>query len=710
MLQRLADLIDRRPRLTLAASLVVTALAFAIGGPIFGLLTSSGDDFQDPASENVEARQTLEEATGATPEVNVIALVEPGTSVRSGEGRARVEEVAETLAADPAVAQVASAFNTGNESFVSREGDSAYVVASFEPVDGKEEREAGERIVAAFEGDADVLLGGPTIANIEIDEQIGEDLARAEMVGIPILLLLSLLFFRGVVAALLPFAAALVSIGTTLFLLRLTHEFVAELSVFSINLVTGLGIGLAIDYSLFMVWRYREELARHGPGREAIARTLATAGRTVAFSALTVAAAMAALFAFPQRFLYSMGFAGVFVALMSAVTAIVFLTALLAVLGPRVNALSPRFLRRSAEETARGEPRGAWYRLSHTVMRWAVPVAVVTTALLITLGVPFFGIKFTGADAGVLPPTASARQVQDTLRADFDQNRTSPIYVAAEAPSSSEAEVEAYAEELGDLPNVLAVVPPRLVGDDTWRIDAFAEDRALSDETQDLVARIRDVPAPFPTSVGGEAPAFYDQQASFRDNLPLALVIVCLTTAILLFLLTGSVVLPLKTLILNVLSLSATLGFLVWVFQQGHLEGLFDFESEGALNSTQPILIGAIAFALSTDYAVFLLTRIKETRDQGTPDTEAVAVGLERTGRIVTAAALMLAVAIGAFVTSEIMLIKQLGLGVAFAVLLDATIVRALLVPSLMKLLGERNWWAPAPLRRLHDRFGLRES
>ena len=319
------------------------------------------------------------------------------------------------------------------------------------------------------------------------------------------------------------------------------------------------------------------------------------------------------------------------------------------------------------------------------------------------------GIKFTGVDAGVLPPTTSARQVHDALEADFASNETSPLYIAVEAKQSAAGDVQQFAEELHRVPHVATVLPARYAGSSVWRVDVLSDEATLADETQELVDDLRHQPAPFAASVGGEAAEFFDQRASFRHTLPIALLIVCLTTAILLFLLTGSVVLPVKTLVLNVLSISATLGVLVLVFQDGRLEGLLNFDSQGALNSTQPILIGVIAFALSTDYAVFLLTRIKETRDAGADDTEAVAIGLERTGRIVTAAALMFAVAIGAFMTSEILLIKQLGFGVAFAVLLDATVVRALLVPSLMKLLGARNWWAPAYLRRVYARVGLHE-
>jgi uncharacterized membrane protein YdfJ with MMPL/SSD domain len=708
MLARLGHFLYRRRRAMLIVVVPVLAVAFAIGGPVFSLLTSGGRDFEDPSSENVRARDRIEHATGANPDVALIALIRPGEPVRNASARAKVDGVVRTMRGDPAVANVFSAFNTHNDAFISKDGMSTYVVASFKPVSGTDETDAAKRLHKQLAGRPGVVLGGPIEANREIDDQIGKDLARAEMFGIPILIVLSILFFRGFVAALLPFGVGLVSIACTLFFLRVTNA-VLTLSVFSINLVTGLGLGLAIDYSLFIVSRYREELARSGPGAEALVRTLTTAGRTVAFSALTVAAAMAALFAFPQRFLYSMAFGGLFVSLMSAVVALVFLPALLAVLGARVNALSPAWLRRSAEQTARGEA-GIWYSISHVVMRRAVPVAVVTAAILIALGVPFLGIKFAGVDAGVLPREADAREAQGALATDFRQNRTSPIYVVAEEPSSADSRIAAFADDLRRLPHVLAVTAPQRLGRDTSRIDVYSTQRALADATQSLVRDIRGRATSLNVQVGGEAAAFEDQQASFRSHLPYALLFVCLTTAVVLFLMTGSLVLPIKTLILNVLSLSATLGFLVLVFQDGRFEGLLGYTSQHALNASQPILVGAIAFALSTDYAVFLLTRIKEARDRGEGDREAVAVGIERTGRIVTAAALMLAVAIGAFVTSKIILIKQLGLGVAFAVLLDATLVRALLVPSLMRLLGPWNWWAPRPLRRFYDRFGITEA
>jgi RND superfamily putative drug exporter len=310
----------------------------------------------------------------------------------------------------------------------------------------------------------------------------------------------------------------------------------------------------------------------------------------------------------------------------------------------------------------------------------------------------------------VLPESSSARQVQEAVDTEFGANRSSPIYAAVTAPRSDADAVRSFARSVVRLPGALAASPPEYLGNETWRVDVISRNSDLATQSQTLVRDIRDASAPFAVRVGGETAAYIDQQDSVASRLPFALAIAALTTLILLFAMTGSVVLPVKAVVMSLLTIVATIGVLVWVFQDGRLEGLLDFRSEGALNSTQPILVAAIAFALSTDYAVFLLTRIKEARGYTASDGEAVAVGMERTGRIVTAAALLLAIALGAFVTSRIVLIKELGFGVAFAVLLDAIVVRALLVPSLMRLLGEWNWWAPARLRRLHDRFGLHEG
>jgi RND superfamily putative drug exporter len=427
-----------------------------------------------------------------------------------------------------------------------------------------------------------------------------------------------------------------------------------------------------------------------------------TAGRTVLFSAVTVAAAMAALIVFDLRFLFSMGYGGVLVALTAALVSLTVLPALLAVLGPRVNALGLKRWKQSLARDASRVQEGPWYRFSQWVMRRPGPIALATAALLIAMGLPFLRIEFTGVDASVLPTERSARVVQDALDTEFPPGRTSPIYVAAE--SDDAAAVREWAQTLP------GTVSEPQQADGVWRIDVVTGDAALSDEAQGLVDDIRDHAAPFPFRVGGETAGFMDQQTSLGESLPLALLLLCGSTLVILFLMTGSVILPVKALVMNLLTLSAAFGLLVLIFQDGRLEGLLAYDSQGALESTQPILLFCVAFGLSTDYGVFLLTRIKEARDSGLGDRESVAVGLERTGRIVTYAALLFCIAIGAFATSEIVFIKELGVGTALAVLIDAFLVRALLVPSLMALLGSWNWWAPRPLARLHARLGLAET
>jgi uncharacterized membrane protein YdfJ with MMPL/SSD domain len=458
-----------------------------------------------------------------------------------------------------------------------------------------------------------------------------------------------------------------------------------------------------------MVSRYREEAATSGFGLETLRRTLDTAGRTILFSSLTVAAAVASLAIFPQRFLYSMGIAGAVVALVAATLALVVLPALLSVLGPRIDALAPKRLQRAADRDARPAQSGAWYRLSRFVMRRPGRIAVLSAAFLIALGIPFTGIRFVSVTASVLPHSASARQVDDILARDFPPNRTSPVEVVVGASAGS-PQVKALAAQISRLPDVSAVAPAQPAGPDNSLLAVASVDRPLSGATKQLVRDIRAIRAPIYLGVAGQTAAHLDLEHSLRAHLPAVLAVIIAATLIVLFLFTGSVVLPFKAVVMNVLSLSAVLGTLVLIFQDGRLQGLLSYTSQGALDATQPIFLAAVAFGLATDYGVFLLSRIKEARDLGASDSEAVAIGLERTGRIVTAAALLFAVAIGAFATSKLVFIKELGVGTALAVLIDASIIRALLVPSLMELLGSWNWWAPRPLRRLHDRIGMRSQ
>ena len=704
MLERLAGFLYRRRRFVLVFAVFAVLLGGVFGGPVFGVLDSSGD-FEDPEGESVRARQAIDRATGANATPDVVVLVRLGAPAVGARGQARLDEVERRLR-DPDVAQIERYRPGGERRLVSRDGDDSYLVATFRA--RADEEDVIDRLESRLEGQPGVVLGGSEVAGRQVGEQVSEDIARAELLAFPLLFLLSLFVFRGVLAALLPLAVGITTILISFLVMRAVNE-VEPMSIFSLNLITGLGLGLAIDYSLFMVSRFREELEKGLDTAAALRATVTTAGRTVLFSAVTVAAALAALLVFPLRFLYSMGVGGVVCSLAAAVVSLTLLPALLAALGPRVNALTPKRWRAAARREATAEHSGFWYRLSRTVMRRPALIAASTAALLIAMGIPFLSIKFTGVDPSVLPSDSSGRVVDDALRREFPPNRTTPIYVAARADDGQRAAVNAYAAELRQLDRV--AVPPQVQPvDGVWRIDLAAGGGALSEGAKDLVRDVRAVEAPFDTAVGGETALFLDQQDALADRLPVALALLALTTLIILFVMTGSVVLPVKALVMNLLTLSAAFGLLVLIFQDGRLEGLLGYTSQGAIESSQPILLFAVAFGLSTDYGVFLLTRIKEEHDRGVPNDEAVALGLQRTGRIVTFAALLFMIAIGAFVTSEIIFIKQLGLGTALAVFIDATIVRALLVPSLMRLLGPWNWWAPAPLARLHARIGLSEA
>jgi RND superfamily putative drug exporter len=702
MLDAMARLADRRRRLVLAAAAVLVVFAAAYGGPVVGLLDSD-DDFEDHASEAVLARHAVEQATGRSASPDLVALIRLGAPVDSPAAQAKIARVAEALRA-PEVAEVAAYRDGEPRELVSRDRRSTYVAATFRT--DVDDTDVAERLQERVEREPGVTAGGGQLAFAQVSEQVQEDLARAEMLAFPLLFLLSLVVFRSVVAALLPLAVGATTIVTTFLWLRLVNT-VEPMSVFAINLITGLGLGLAIDYSLFMVSRFREELAAEDNTGAALRATMRTAGRTVAFSAVTVAAALAALVVFHLRFLYSMAYGGVLVALTAAAVSLTVLPALLATLGPRVNALALKRWQAGLRRDAARVQSGPWYRFSQAVMRRPAPIAAGAAVLLIVLGLPFLRIGFTGVDASVLPEKRSARVVDDVLRTEFPPGRTEPIYAVAH--SRNGAAVRAYAQRLEWLPGADRVRPPQR-GGDLWRIDVVTGAGRLSDAAKQLVRDIRAAPAPFPVQVGGGTTAFMDQQASLGASLPLALVLLAGSTLVILFVMTGSVVLPVKALLMNLLTLSAAFGLLVLIFQDGRLEGLLGFESQGALESTQPILLFCAAFGLSTDYGVFLLTRIKEAHDAGAPDREAVAAGLQRTGRIVTYAALLFCVAIGAFATSQVVFIKELGVGTALAVLIDAFVVRALLVPSLMALLGRWNWWAPRPLARLHARLQLGEA
>jgi len=656
-------LIATRARAVTLVFAGIVVVAFAIGSSVIPRMDAGSAQFADLSSESRLAGLEVEERTGVEADPGILALVTGGP--------ASVERVRSRIDDDPAVARTV----------VDRTG---VVLVFLRAQGGDGPKEAASRLSDEFADDPQVRLGGGAIASKQVTEAIQSDLRRAELIAFPLVFLLSFWVFRGLVAAFLPPLVGAGAIALTFLGLRVAIE-VHSLSVFALNLVTGLGLGLAIDYSLFIVSRWREEAAVHGHGPEALAATMRSAGRTVFFSAVTVAASMGCLLVFPQQFLYSMGLGGVLVALAAGLVALVPLPAFLYWLGPRIDALAPRRL----QQVPSG---GRWGRLAAWVMRRPGRIAAISTTFLVVLALPALGVNFVGVDATTLPSSASARQVAEELDRGGVRGTYAPITAITDA-----APPEEIVARLASAPGVAAVLPAREIAEGLWRLDLLPREEGLADLTQQLVTTVRtELPE---ARVTGQTAGFVDQQASLGAHLPWALGILALTTSTLIFLFTGSVVLPLKSLVMNVLTLAASFGILVVVFEWGR--GL------PGLESTQPILLAATAFGLSTDYAIFLFSRIKEARDAGLENRQAVADGLERTGRLVTAAALLFCVAIGTFATSGISFIQELGVGTAVAVALDATIIRALLVPSLMALLGEWNWWAPSPLRRLHARFGL---
>jgi RND superfamily putative drug exporter len=670
MLRMLADLVLRRPRAVLAVAAVVTVVAAAFGASTPAHLRSSDTDFQNTRSESFRTLQLIERASGAVPGPSILVVASPSQATRA----------AAALRHEPSLARVEP------RAAVSADGRYVLVTASF-AADAHDVAATARRLAHTLPG----AVGGSAVANAQVTSASERDLVRAELIAFPLLLVLTFWVFRGLVAALVPLAAGALTIATTLALLRGVN-LATPVSVFALNLVTGAGLGLAIDYSLLLVSRYREELAGSDSVEKAVRATIATAGRTVAFSSVTVAAAFGSLLAFPLGFLRSMALGGLIVAPLAGVVALVVVPALFAVLGRRIDALSPARFRRAADRAARPEQEGGWYRFAHAVMRRPAFVAIATSALILVLALPFLGARFTGVDARVLPRSSSARVATDLLREHFPAGTASPIEVVVHGGAPARV-----ARRIGALTDVATVSPPRPLGPGLAALDVIPRADAMSGSTKTLVRSIRRLPT---VTVSGRTAWFIDTSHTLLTRLPLAFAILVASELVLLFFVTRSFVLPVKAVVMNVLGVLAAFGILVFVFQDGRLEGLLGYESEHALELTQPVLLAAIAFGLATDYGVFLLARIREAHDDGLVNREAVALGLERTGRVITAAALLFCVAVGSFATSDVLIVKEVGLGVALAVAIDATLVRALLVPSLMALLGDWNWWAPRRFRR----------
>jgi uncharacterized membrane protein YdfJ with MMPL/SSD domain len=678
----------RHPRRTAVLALLLVLLAAVLGGPVASKLNAR-NAFEDPSSQSARARAQIERATGIESSAGVIALVQAAPS------SATVSAAARTLRHDPAVASVASYADTHDAALVSRDGRSTLLAASL--YSHAEPNAVVDRLTKDFAANHAVRLGGPDVSMRQTNLQATKDLGFAELLAFPLLALLALLMFRGV-AALLPLGVGLSSVVGSLLALRLINAGL-PLSSFALNVVIGLGLGLSIDYSLILVSRFREELGAGAETTAAITTTMATAGRSVIFSALTVAAAMASLIVFPLRFLQSIGIGGAVVALTAAAISLLLLPALFVLLGARLGSGKPAPV-----------GHGFWHRLSSAVMRHPGIIATTTIAVLLLASVPTLHTKWSGVDASVLPRSQSSRVVSDTIAREFPGANSTPTVIALSAPSSAGPRIAAYAHRLAGIDGVTSVGTPRRLSASTWQLDVSSTGAPIDITAQTALDDIRDARAPYPAAVGGQAAQFHDQQASIAASLPLALALLALSTLLILWLMTGSVILPIKALAMNALTVGAALGLLVLVFQDGRFAGPLSYTSQGGIESTDFLVLAAIVFGLSTDYGVFLLTRIKEAHDRGLANREAVAAGLQRTGRVVTAGAIMVAVALGAFATSHVVFIKELGLGTAAAVLIDAFVIRALLVPALMALLEDWNWWSPAPVRRLHAWLDIGEQ
>jgi RND superfamily putative drug exporter len=711
--------IYRRRRLVLVITLIVVAFAGIWGTRVFGSLQTAGG-FSTPNSQSQRASD-LASATFGRDTADVVVLYQSSRmTVADPAYRAAVTR---TLGALPRgkVESVRTYWSTGSRQFVSASGRQTYAVLELAGGNDAARIKAFDAIRGKLAAPGlTEQAGGQIPSEGAISKEVTSDIGRAEGISMPVLLVLLLVIFGGLAAASLPLAIGGIAILGSFTALRLLTIF-TTVSIYSINITTILGLGLAIDYGLFMVGRFREELGRTDSVENAVARTVATAGRTVAVSGVTVAVALASLMLFPMTFLRSMGYGGVATVLVDMLAALTVMPALLAVLGPRVNSLRVRPRRRATASPGAGlgpadEVGGAWYRLARSVMRCPVVYVVVIVAGLAALGSPFLHITWGGVDARVLPAASAPRVVTEALNRDFPGNETSPIEAVVQFPgpvsaAGRGAELAAYVSRLDHLPGVLGGQVTGVRGG-IARVDLRYSPGPMTSQARAIVGQVRGVAPPSGARVyvGGATAQLVDELSSLGATLPWMALVVAAATFVLLFLAFGSVVLPVKAIVMNVLSLSATFGAVVWIFQDGHLSGLLRFTPTGTIDPTMPILMLAIIFGLSMDYEVFLLSRIRERYDVTGDNAAAVAGGLQRTGGVITSAALLLVIVIGAFSASGITFIKVMGVGMIIALIVDATIVRILLVPATMRLLGRANWWAPRPLRRLYAQYGIREG
>jgi RND superfamily putative drug exporter len=726
MMQTWGRLVARRARTVLVVGLVLVAAAAVFGLGVFGSLSNGG--FDDPVSES--ARSLVKEhATFASHDADIVIIYSsPSMKVSDPAFQASVTNVIKGLPKG-STQRVTTWYQTPSPTLISNDQHATRVIISLSGASQGQKATLYDRVRTHLDAKGlTTNVGGAWAVFRDVNHHVSADITRAEAISMPIVILLCLVIFGSVVSALMPAFVGVVAIFGAFALVRgITTA--TEVSIFAINVITLIGMGLAIDYALFVVSRFREELAKY-PGTErehvnaAVTATMATAGRTVLFSGLIVAASLASLLIFPQSFLRSMGYGGVAAVLIAMLAALTLLPALLTVLGPRIEAGRMPWRRGSrARDTGRLAVAGAgltatpggWARLAHSVMRRPVAYVVVIAVALMALGAPFLSAKWGSIDERVLPVSAPSRVAADLGTREFG-GRTASANIVVEGASQSQ--LDTYIARLG---TVRGVQSARLTDQAAARSSGAGTTSVVqvswlgnsqAEQSQQLVRDLRAVDPGTGVSalVGGLSASAVDLIDSIGARLPWMGLVVIAIMLVLLFVAFGSVVLPVKAVVMNALSLGASFGVVTWIFQDGHLSGPLDFSPTGYLDVTQPILMLAIIFGLSMDYEVFLLSRIREEWDRTGDNTTSVANGLQRSGGIITSAALLLAVVIGGFATSGIVLMKMIGVGMLVAVLIDATVVRALLVPATMRLLGTVNWWAPGPLRRWWERHGMRES
>ena len=719
-LHRIAQLAVSAPRRVLAVAALVAVAAGVFGVPVAKSLCACG--FEDPSSESAKAKELLTDRFNVG-DVRMMVTVSSPDGADSGAARAVGTELADDLMRSPHVVSVTSLWTAPapeRPPLVSRDGKSGLIVAG---ISGDESRlqeytkDLSNRLVHDRDG-VTVRAGGDAMVNVEITEQSRRDLLLMESLAIPISFVVLVWVFGGVLAAAVPLAVGGLAILGSLAVLRGVSSF-ADVSIFALNLSAAMGLALAIDYTLLIISRYRDELTDGVSRDAALVQTMATAGRTVVFSAAIVALSMAVMVVFPMAFLKSFAYAGVATVAFAALAALFVTPAALVLLGDRLHAMDirrlvDRILNRQ-EPVARTVEQHALYRWTKTVMRHAIPAGLAVVALLLLLGAPFLGVKWGFPDDRVLPTTASAHQVGDEMRTQFpDDSATAVTIVVPDATGPTQAEFDRYATDLARVADVVGVSPVR-IADGSAYLTVRSTAPLFSDASDAQLDGLHAVDGPGGREVlfAGTAQVNRDSVDAITSRLPVVLGFIVVIMFAVLFLLTGSVVIPLKALVLNVLSLSAAFGAMVWIFQDGHLGGL-GTTATGILVANIPVLLFCIAFGLSMDYEVFLVSRIREfwlqTACTRADNDESVALGIARSGRVVTAAAVVMSISFAALIAAQVSFMRMFGLGLTLAILVDATLVRMVLLPAFMHVMGEWNWWAPKWMTKLHDRFGIEDG